>query len=164
MVGPYTEYAGLRFALFLFAEYVGIVLLAGMTTVLFLGGWRGPLSGALGPMWTLLKVGAIAVLVIWVRVSWPRIREDQLQRLAWGVLVPVALVQLAITAVVVVAALTGRGIPAPAAGRASVRTARRAEAPPDRPGSGGGSRPPGRSRWAGRARPAGPPPSRTRPR
>src|SRR5450631_4644294 len=49
VVGPYTEYSGLRFALFLLAEYAGIVVLAGLTTVLFLGGWRGPASGLLGP-------------------------------------------------------------------------------------------------------------------
>lgn len=103
VVGPYTEYAGLRFALFLLAEYAGIVVLAGLTAVLFLGGWRGPFSDTLGPLWTLLKVGVVAVVVIWVRVSWPRVREDQLQRFAWGVLVPVALAQLALTAVVVAA-------------------------------------------------------------
>lgn len=103
VAGPMTEYAGLRFALFLLAEYAGIVVLAGLTTVLYLGGWAGPLSGTLGPLWSLLKIGAVAFVVIWVRVSWPRMREDQLQRLAWGVLVPVSLAQLALTAVVVVA-------------------------------------------------------------
>jgi NADH-quinone oxidoreductase subunit H len=102
VVGPYTEYSGLRFALFLLAEYAGIVLLAVLTTVLFLGGWRGPASGVLGPVWTLLKALVVSVLVIWLRVSWPRLREDQLQRLAWGALVPVALAQLALTAVLVV--------------------------------------------------------------
>ena len=103
VAGPYTEYSGLRFALFLLAEYAGIVLLSGMVAVLFLGGWRGPFDGVLGPLWTLLKAGVIAVCVIWIRVSWPRMREDQLQRLAWGLLVPVSLAQLAITAIVVVA-------------------------------------------------------------
>ena len=103
VVGAYTEYTGLRFALFLLAEYAGIVLLSGLTAVLFLGGWQGPFESVLGPVWTLLKAGAVAVLIIWVRVSWPRLREDQLQRFAWGVLVPVALAQLALTAVVVVA-------------------------------------------------------------
>ena len=102
VVGPYTEYSGLRFALFLLAEYAGIVVLAGLTTVLFLGGWRGPASGTLGPLWTLVKIGLVSVVVIWLRVSWPRLREDQLQRLAWLVLVPVALAQLALTAVLVV--------------------------------------------------------------
>jgi NADH-quinone oxidoreductase subunit H len=101
--GPYTEYTGLRFAFFLLSEYAGIVVLSGLTTVLFLGAWQGPASGHLGWIWTLLKTGAVAVVVIWVRVAWPRLREDQLQALAWKVLVPLALVQLAITGVVVVA-------------------------------------------------------------
>jgi NADH-quinone oxidoreductase subunit H len=74
-----------------------------LTAVLFLGGWHGPFSDTLGPIWTLVKAGLVAFVVIWLRVSWPRLREDQLQRLAWGVLVPVGLVQLALTAVVVVA-------------------------------------------------------------
>lgn len=102
VVGPYTEYGGLRFALFLLAEYAGVVVLAGLTTVLFLGAWHGPGPAALGPVWTLLKIGAIAVGVIWLRVAWPRLREDQLQRLAWGVLVPIALFQLALTTAIVV--------------------------------------------------------------
>jgi len=100
--GPYTEYTGLRFALFLLAEYAGIVVLAGLTTVLFLGGWAGPWSDQLGWLWTLLKVGAVSVLVIWIRVAFPRLRADQLQKFAWQLLVPVALVQLAITGVGVV--------------------------------------------------------------
>jgi NADH-quinone oxidoreductase subunit H len=103
VVGPYTEYTGLRFALFLLAEYAGIVVLSALTAVLFLGGWHGPFSDTLGPIWTLLKAMLVAFVVIWLRVSWPRLREDQLQRLAWGVLVPVGLAQLALTAVVVVA-------------------------------------------------------------
>jgi NADH-quinone oxidoreductase subunit H len=102
VVGPYTEYTGLRFALFLLAEYAGIVLLSALVAVLFLGGWRGPGPDFLGPLWTLLKAGLVAFVVIWFRVSWPRLREDQLQRLAWLILVPVSLAQLALTAVVVV--------------------------------------------------------------
>ncbi len=101
--GPYTEYTGLRFALFLLAEYAGIVVLAGLTTVLFLGGWAGPWSDQLGWLWSLLKIGAVSVLVIWVRVAFPRLRADQLQKLAWQGLVPVALFQLALTGAGVVA-------------------------------------------------------------
>ena len=100
--GPYTEYTGLRFAFFLLSEYAGIVVLSALTAVLFLGGWHGPFSDALGWLWTLLKTGVVAVLVIWVRVAWPRLREDQLQALAWKVLVPLALAQLALTGLVVV--------------------------------------------------------------
>jgi NADH-quinone oxidoreductase subunit H len=105
--GAYTEYTGLRFALFLLAEYAGIVVLCALTTVLFLGGWKGPfdhaLGGAPGVVWTLLKTFVLSFVVIWLRVSYPRLREDQLQRLAWQGLVPVALGQLALTGVVAVA-------------------------------------------------------------
>ncbi len=95
--GPYTEYTGIRFALFLLAEYAGIVVLAALTAVLFLGGWHGPWPDQLGWLWTLAKAGACAFVVIWVRVAFPRLREDQLQRLAWVWLVPVALLQLCVT-------------------------------------------------------------------
>jgi len=99
--GPYTEYTGIRFAVFLLAEYAGIVVLAALTAVLFLGGWHGPWPDQLGWLWTLLKIGVLSFLVIWARVAYPRMREDQLQGLAWKVLVPLALLQLVITTVVV---------------------------------------------------------------
>ncbi|EDY44116.1 complex I subunit 1/NuoH family protein [Streptomyces sp. SPB074] len=99
--GAYTEYTGLRFALFLLAEYAGIVILCGLTTVLFLGGWHGPFGGdGLGWLWTLLKTALLAFVVIWLRVSYPRLREDQLQKLSWTLLVPLALAQIALTGVV----------------------------------------------------------------
>jgi NADH-quinone oxidoreductase subunit H len=101
--GAYTEYTGLRFAFFLLAEYAGIVLLCALTAVLFLGGWHGPFEDALGWLWTLLKTFALAVVVIWLRVAYPRLREDQLQRLAWEALVPLALLQLGLTGVVALA-------------------------------------------------------------
>ncbi len=101
--GAYTEYSGLRFALFLLAEYAGILVLCALTTVLFLGGWHGPRSDDLGWLWTLLKTGILAFVVIWLRVSYPRLREDQLQKLAWTGLIPLALGQLALTGVVRVA-------------------------------------------------------------
>jgi len=98
--GPLTEYTGLRFALFLLAEYAGIVVFSALTAVLFLGGWKGPFDDTLGWVWTLAKTLVVAVLVIWIRVSYPRMRADQLQRLAWQLLVPLSLLQLAITGVV----------------------------------------------------------------
>ena len=100
--GPYTEYTGLRFAFFLLSEYAGIVVMSLLFAVLFLGGWQGPFADQLGWLWTLLKAVAVAVVVIWLRVAWPRLREDQLQRLAWLFLVPLALAQLALTGVWVV--------------------------------------------------------------
>jgi NADH-quinone oxidoreductase subunit H len=102
--GYLTEYTGLRFAFFLLAEYVGIVVIAALTTVLFLGGWKGPfLDAELGWLWTLAKVFALSFVVIWLRVAYPRLREDQLQRLCWLGLVPVALAQLVLTAAVKIA-------------------------------------------------------------
>ena len=104
--GPLTEYTGLRFAFFLLAEYAGMVVMALLFTVLFLGGWRGPWAdagaGIVGVLWTLVKATGVGVLFLWLRVAWPRVREDQLQRFAWLVLIPLALVQLAVTGVGVV--------------------------------------------------------------
>ncbi|GIH91047.1 NADH-quinone oxidoreductase subunit NuoH [Planobispora siamensis] len=102
IMGPMTEYTGIRFALFMLSEYAGIIVLSALTSVLFLGGWHGPLLP--GPVWMLIKVFALVFVVIWVRVSYPRLREDQLQKLAWAGLVPLALVQLALTGVVKVLA------------------------------------------------------------
>ncbi|MER6176024.1 NADH-quinone oxidoreductase subunit NuoH [Streptosporangium sp. NPDC001681] len=98
IMGPMTEYTGIRFALFMLAEYAGIIVISALTSVLFLGGWHGPLLP--GPVWMLIKVFLLVFVVIWLRVSYPRLREDQLQRLAWVGLVPLALVQLALTGVV----------------------------------------------------------------
>ncbi|MBB2945314.1 NADH-quinone oxidoreductase subunit H [Actinoplanes lutulentus] len=98
--GYMTEYTGLRFAFFLLAEYVGIVVIAALTTVLFLGGWHGPNPDQLGWLWTMLKVFALSFVIIWIRVSYPRLREDQLQRLCWLILVPTALAQLVLTVAV----------------------------------------------------------------
>ena len=98
--GAYTEYTGLRFALFLLAEYAGIVVLCALTTVLFLGGWHGPFGDDLGWVWTLLEIAILAFVVIWLRVSYPRLREDQLQKLSWTVLVPLSLAQIALTGIV----------------------------------------------------------------
>jgi NADH-quinone oxidoreductase subunit H len=95
IMGPMTEYTGMRFALFMLSEYAGIVVLSFLTTVLFLGGWHGPFLP--GWLWTLAKVFFLAFVVIWLRVTYPRLREDQLQKLAWAVLVPLALLQLALT-------------------------------------------------------------------
>ncbi|KJK56924.1 complex I subunit 1/NuoH family protein [Saccharothrix sp. ST-888] len=101
--GAYTEYTGLRFAFFLLSEYAGILVISALTAVLFLGGWHGPMPESLGWLWTLLKTFALAFVVIWLRVTYPRLREDQLMRFAWTCLIPLALLQLAITGVVKVA-------------------------------------------------------------
>ncbi|GAA3524439.1 NADH-quinone oxidoreductase subunit H [Aeromicrobium panaciterrae] len=102
VMGPITEYGGMRFAMFLLAEYAGIVVLAALTTVLYLGGWAGPWSDDLGWLWSLLKIFAVSFLVIWARVAYPRLREDQVNSLAWKVLVPLSLLQLTLTTCLVV--------------------------------------------------------------
>lgn len=100
--GPFTEYGGMRFAMFILAEYGGIIVLSALTSVLFLGGWAGPWSDQLGGLWMLLKTFALGFIVIWVRVAYPRLREDQVNSFAWKVLVPLSLLQLTITTVLVV--------------------------------------------------------------
>lgn len=102
--GAYTEYTGLKFAFFLLAEYGGIVALAGIASVLFLGGYL-PLPGIPipGPLMMLGKIGVLSFIVIWLRATYPRMREDQLQRFSWLVLIPLALLQIMVVAVVKVA-------------------------------------------------------------
>ena len=78
-----------------------LLVLCALTAVLFLGGWHGPFGAdGLGWLWMLLKTVVLAFGVIWLRVSYPRLREDQLQKLAWTVLIPLALAQIALTGVV----------------------------------------------------------------
>ena len=99
--GAYTEYTGLKFAFFLLAEYGGIVAFAGIASVLFLGGYL-PLPGVPipGPLMMLGKIGVLSFLVVWLRATYPRLREDQLQRFAWVTLVPISLVWILGTAFV----------------------------------------------------------------
>ena len=103
--GAYTEYTGLKFAFFLLSEYAGIVALSGIAAVLFLGGYLPLpfLSFIPGPLWMFAKIGALSFVVIWFRATYPRLREDQLQRFSWVLLVPLALADILVTAVVKVA-------------------------------------------------------------
>jgi NADH-quinone oxidoreductase subunit H len=100
--GAYTEYTGLKFAFFLLAEYGGIVVLSAVASVLFLGGYLAPpaLSFIPDPLWMAAKIGAISFVIIWLRATYPRLREDQLQRFSWIVLIPLSLLNILITGVV----------------------------------------------------------------
>jgi NADH-quinone oxidoreductase subunit H len=103
--GAYTEYTGLKFAFFLLAEYGGIVVMSGVAAVLYLGGYQ-PLRGLEmipGPLWMMGKIFALSFVIIWLRATFPRLREDQLQRFAWIGLTPLALLQILVVAVVKVA-------------------------------------------------------------
>ena len=103
--GAFTEYTGLKFAFYLLAEYGGIVALAAVTSVLFLGGYL-PLPAMEfipEPLWMFAKIGALSFLIIWLRATFPRLREDQLQRVSWLVLIPLALLQIMVVGVLKVA-------------------------------------------------------------
>jgi NADH-quinone oxidoreductase subunit H len=99
--GAYTEYTGLKFAFFLLAEYGGIVALSAIAAVLYLGGFRGPILPP--PIWMAIKIGALSFFVIWLRATYPRLREDQLQRFSWLALIPLALANIMVVAVLKVA-------------------------------------------------------------
>jgi NADH-quinone oxidoreductase subunit H len=98
VAGFHTEYTGMRFALFFLAEYTNMFIAAAVATVLFLGGWQGPFLP--GVIWFLLKVYAVIFLLMWFRWTFPRTRFDQLITFAWKILIPLAFVNLLITALV----------------------------------------------------------------
>jgi NADH-quinone oxidoreductase subunit H len=104
--GAYTEYTGLKFAFFLLSEYAGIVALSAVASVLYLGGFNGlggPFSAIPQAFWLLAKIGALSFVVIWLRATYPRLREDQLQRFAWLGLIPLSLLGIMVTAVMKIA-------------------------------------------------------------
>ena len=100
VAGFFVEYSSLSFGLFFLGEYANMILMSGMTTILFLGGWAGPFNflPQLGPIWFILKVCLCLFVFIWVRGTLPRYRYDQLMRLGWKVFLPLSLLWLVITA------------------------------------------------------------------
>src|SRR5919197_59059 len=87
------------FAFFLLAEYGGIVVMSAIASVLYLGGFQ-PLGGLQvipGVLWMFGKIFALSFVIIWLRATFPRLREDQLQRFAWAGLTPVALLIIVVT-------------------------------------------------------------------
>ncbi len=98
ITGAFTEYTGIRFAFSLFAaEYISMIGLAAFGATLFLGGYAPPHSALEfipGIVWLLLKTLTILFLLIWVRWTYPRLREDQLQKFAWKFLIPLSLVNI----------------------------------------------------------------------
>jgi len=98
IAGYHTEYSGMKYAMFLLAEYINAFIVSAIATTLFLGGWQGPL---LPPyIWFLLKAYAIYFILMWLRFTLPRLRIDQLMALAWKFLVPLALVNLLVMGLV----------------------------------------------------------------
>jgi NADH-quinone oxidoreductase subunit H len=103
VAGFFVEYSSMSFALFFLGEYANMVLMSGMTSILFLGGWQAPFNLAPftwipGVIWFVLKVCFVLFCFLWVRATFPRYRYDQLMRLGWKVFLPLSLLWLVITA------------------------------------------------------------------
>jgi len=101
VAGYHTEYSSFKFAMFFMAEYISLFTLSAVTTTLFLGGWLGPgvdRIPLLGVVWFVIKTSTMVYLFMWLRATLPRFRYDQLMRFAWKVLLPLALVNMLITA------------------------------------------------------------------
>ncbi len=101
--GFMVEYSAMTYALFFLGEYANMILMSGMTTVLFLGGWLPPFDFAPftwipGVVWFALKVAACLFVFIWIRATFPRYRYDQLMRLGWKVFLPLSLLWIVVTA------------------------------------------------------------------
>jgi NADH-quinone oxidoreductase subunit H len=102
VAGYQTEYGGMRWGSFMLAEYIEMVVISGIAVTFFLGGWMGPGPGFLDPIWMLLKTLALVFVFFWVRATLPRLRYDQLMSLGWKVLLPLATLNILVTAVLVV--------------------------------------------------------------
>ncbi|MGL4821199.1 MAG: NADH-quinone oxidoreductase subunit NuoH [Bacilli bacterium] len=100
--GYHTEYSGFRWAFFMLAEYVYFFAMSALITILFLGGWHPvPFLGFIpGAVWFALKFSAVVFLFIWFRITFPRMRADQLMEFAWKVLLPLALLNIFATALI----------------------------------------------------------------
>jgi NADH-quinone oxidoreductase subunit H len=103
VAGFFVEYSSMSFALFFLGEYANMILMSGMVSILFLGGWLSPVALAPftwipGPIWFILKICLCLFVFLWVRATFPRYRYDQLMRLGWKVFLPLSLLWLVITA------------------------------------------------------------------
>ena len=103
VAGYNVEYSSMAFALFFLGEYINMILMCGMTTTLFLGGWYAPFHSDLlacipGGVWFILKVCALLFVYLWVRATFPRYRYDQLMRLGWKIFLPLSLLWVVLTA------------------------------------------------------------------
>lgn len=99
VAGYHTEYGGLKFAMFFLAEYVNMIIVSALGATLFLGGYAGPVLP--GVVWLGIKIAALLFLFIWLRATLPRLRYDRLMQFGWKVLLPLATLNLVITAIVV---------------------------------------------------------------
>ena len=108
VAGYFVEYSSMLFALFYLGEYAAMILMSGMTVILFLGGWLPPFdivpfTWVPGIIWFGLKIALVLFVFLWARATFPRYRYDQLMRLGWKVFLPFSLLWVAVTAGAVVA-------------------------------------------------------------
>ena len=108
VAGYFVEYSSMSFALFFLGEYANMILMSGMTVVLFLGGWLPPLdiyplNLVPGPIWFILKICLVLFVFLWMRATTPRYRYDQLMRLGWKIFLPFSLIYVVATAGVLLA-------------------------------------------------------------
>ena len=101
IAGPYTEYGGMAYALFMLAEYGELILISALATTCFLGGWLAPFGLTFIPSWVwfFLKLNLMILFFMWLRWTYPRIRVDQLMHFGWKVLVPLSLANIFITGI-----------------------------------------------------------------
>jgi NADH-quinone oxidoreductase subunit H len=105
VAGYHAEYSGMKFALFFMAEYIKMIAISGIAATMFFGGYLGPFVDRfplLGPVYMFIKIFILLFLMIWLRATLPRIRYDRLMEFGWKILLPLALVNVLITAVLVV--------------------------------------------------------------
>jgi len=120
VAGFHVEYSGAAFAVFFLAEYANMILISGLTAIMFAGGWLSPFEGipVLGEtflgqgsiFWFLSKTLFFMFLFLWYRATFPRYRYDQIMRLGWKVFVPITIVWVLVAAVMVVSGLVARGV------------------------------------------------------
>lgn len=101
VAGYHTEYSSMKFALFFMGEYLDVLLVSALVTVLFLGGWLGPVLPPI--LWFIIKLFAVIFVFIWLRAVLPRYRFDQLMSLGWKWLLPLSLLNILVTGAVVLA-------------------------------------------------------------
>ncbi|HEY8812844.1 MAG TPA: NADH-quinone oxidoreductase subunit NuoH [Candidatus Dormibacteraeota bacterium] len=99
--GFHTEYSGFKFAMFYIAEYMNIFAVSTVASVLFLGGGSGPIGPSI--VWLVIKISLFLFFYIWIRSTLPRLRYDSLMKLGWKILLPLAIANVIVTAVIVVA-------------------------------------------------------------
>ena len=104
VAGHMIEYSGMTFALFFIAEYMNMILIATLTTVMFFGGWQAPIDSALFNLlppfgWLFLKVFVTVSMFLWIRATFPRYRYDQIMRLGWKIFIPLTLLWLVVIAI-----------------------------------------------------------------